>query len=114
MRRFLGIFLMIAAVALFAELSPFAQFETYIGAEFTGQYGGVLVVPTLSGPRTCNDVVAQETSSTDVIARFMASMIELDNYARIHPALAESWELIQNEDGSMEIVWHLRKGVKME
>ncbi|PLV56663.1 ABC transporter substrate-binding protein [Thermotoga sp. SG1] len=112
MRKFFGVFVLILAITMFAELSPFAQFETYIGADATGQYGGVLVVPTLSGPRTCNDVVAQETSSRDVIVRFMASMIELDNYARIHPALAESWELKQNEDGSMEIIWHLRKGVK--
>lgn len=106
------VFLVVATFTLMAALSPFAQFETYIGADVTGKHGGFLIVPTLSGPRTCNDVVAQETSSTDVIARFMASMIEMDNYARIHPALAERWELKQNPDGSMEITWYLRKGIK--
>ena len=113
MRKFLILAVLVSfAFFALAELSPFAYSEKYLGADATGKKGGYLIVPTLSGPRTCNDIVAQETSSTDVIGRFAGSLIEMDNYARIYPALAEKWEIEVKDDGSMVITWHLRKGVK--
>ncbi len=95
----------------------FAAPTTYIGADAKGKEGGSLVIPTLSGPRTVNDTVSKETSSSDVIAMFMSwggVLIERHGQTgEFHPALAEKWDGPRlTKDGGMEIVWYLRKGVK--
>ena len=89
----------------------------YIGADANGKPGGQFVLGTLSGPKTLNDVVAKETSSTDVIDMFMAyggTLIERHGVdMKFYPAIAESWEGPRlTSDGGMEIIWHIREGVK--
>jgi peptide/nickel transport system substrate-binding protein len=84
------------------------------GAEvvpITGHHGGRLVYATISEPKTFNPVIANETSSTDVLdGPVYSGLVEYDNGTQqIKPGLAQSWET--SPDGR---VWtfHLRQGVR--
>jgi len=104
-------------VALLLTLLVLFTFANFIGYDATGKKGGTLVIPTLSGPRTCNDTVSKETSSSDVISMFMSwggTLIERSAIdGKFYPALAEKWDGPRlTKDGGMEIIWYLRKGVK--
>ncbi len=103
-------------VTLFVSLLVIFSFAAYIGEDATGKKGGTLTVGTLSGPRTLNDTVSKETSSSDVITMFMGyggTLIEMDENGNFYPALAEKWDGPRlTKDGGMEIIWYLRKGVK--
>ncbi|HKA23580.1 MAG TPA: ABC transporter substrate-binding protein [Candidatus Eisenbacteria bacterium] len=76
-----------------------------------GHHGGRLVYATISEPKTFNPVIANETSSTDVLdGPVYSGLVEFDNGTQqLKPGLAESWET--SPDGR---VWtfHLRKGVR--
>ena len=74
-----------------------------------GKYGGVHVRSLLGDPRTFNIVVAQETSSTNILANLFDGLVE-QNYitGEIEPALAESWAV--SRDGKTW-VFTLRQGV---
>ncbi|MDI3495693.1 MAG: peptide/nickel transport system substrate-binding protein [Pseudothermotoga sp.] len=116
MKKFLVVvFAVLIFVSVFAaeKYVYFDENTPYLGANATGKYGGTLIIPSLgSGPKTMNAVVAQETSSTDVIDRFMETLIQLDNYARMHPALAKKCELEVTDDEKMIITLWLREGVR--
>jgi peptide/nickel transport system substrate-binding protein len=74
-----------------------------------GKYGGVYVVSQISDPRTFNIIVAQETSSTDVLGAIFDGLVE-QNYqtGAIEPALAESWTVSAN---GRIWVFTLRQGI---
>jgi len=74
-----------------------------------GKYGGVFVVAQITDPRTFNYIVAQETSSTAMLAPVFDGLVE-QNYitGEIEPALAESWTV--SKDGRTW-VFTLRQGV---
>ncbi len=112
MRKVLLMVVVMAFVVMTLAVPPYAASDKYLGADATGKRGGKLVLGTLSGPRTMNDVVAQETSSTQIIGMFMGTMVERDNHGLWYPALAENWEVEQTPDGKMIVTWYLRKGVK--
>ena len=75
-----------------------------------GVPGGKIVVGSISGPKTLNPVVAQETSSTDITGLMHAGLIETrwEDYTPA-PGLAVAWEI---SDDRKEIVLHLRRGVR--
>jgi hypothetical protein len=75
-----------------------------------GVPGGKIVISTISGPKTLNPVVAQETSSTDITGLMHASLIETrwDDYTPA-PGLAVAWEI---SDDKRELTLHLRRGVR--
>ncbi|MCX8103934.1 MAG: ABC transporter substrate-binding protein [Candidatus Bipolaricaulota bacterium] len=80
------------------------------GLSEPGVPGGKLVVGAISGPKTLNPVVAQETSSTDVTGLMHAGLIEArwEDYTPA-PGLAVAWEI---SDDKREIILHLRRGVR--
>jgi len=75
-----------------------------------GRYGGTLVSSNISDPRTFNQIVSQETSSTVPLSRLFEGLVEV-NYdtTEVEPALAESWTV--SADGKTW-TFKLRKGVK--
>jgi ABC-type transport system substrate-binding protein len=77
----------------------------------TGHHGGRLVYATISDPKTFNPVIANETSSTDILdGPVYSGLVEFDNGTQtIKPGLAESWE--RSADGR-QWTFHLRKGVR--
>jgi ABC-type transport system substrate-binding protein len=84
--------------------------DEFRGLMELGQRGGKVVAPALSGPKTLNLALAQETSSTDVIFQIHGTFLEINPLtAEVEPGLAKSWEI--SEDGK-EITFHLREGLK--
>ncbi|HEY8541768.1 MAG TPA: ABC transporter substrate-binding protein, partial [Pseudothermotoga sp.] len=112
MKKVLAVVLLLVFVALSFAAEKYVYFDEktpYLGAKSTGKAGGTLIAPQLgSGPKTVNPIVAQETSSTAVINVFLISLIELDNYARMHPALAERCEVEVTDDQKMIITLKIR------
>ncbi len=80
------------------------------GLREPGVPGGKIVIATISGPKTLNPVVAQETSSTDITGLMHAALIETrwEDYTPA-PGLAVAWELSENKK---ELTLHLRRGVR--
>ncbi len=80
------------------------------GLSEPGLPGGKIVVSSISGPKTLNPVVAQETSSTDITGLLHAGLIETqwEDYTPA-PGLAVAWEI---SDDKREIILHLRRGVR--
>ncbi|HOJ88606.1 MAG TPA: ABC transporter substrate-binding protein [Pseudothermotoga sp.] len=116
MKRVLTVALVLAFFVLSFAAEKYVYFDEntpYLGAKATGKPGGTLIAPQLgSGPKTVNPIVAQETSSTAVINVFLISLIEMDNYARMYPALAERCEVEVTDDEKMIITLKIRKGIK--
>lgn len=75
-----------------------------------GKYGGVFVVAQFTDPRTLNPIVAQEGSSTDVIAPIFDGLTEY-NYltGEEEPGLAENWTV--SPDGRTW-TFTLRQGIR--
>ncbi|MDI6794456.1 MAG: ABC transporter substrate-binding protein, partial [bacterium] len=74
-----------------------------------GSYGGTLVLSTISGPKSFNDIIAKETSTTGAIGYLFEGLTKTDGVTtEVVPCLAKSWEFSQ--DG---LVWtfHLRNDV---
>jgi ABC-type transport system substrate-binding protein len=100
-----------AQAARGGELSPEAQVVSQPeGMSEPGLPGGKLVIGTISGPKTLNPVVANETSSTNVTDLLHAGLVETrwKDY-RPMASLAHSWEI---SDDRKEIVFHLRRGIR--
>ena len=74
-----------------------------------GEFGGTLVLTSITDPKTFNPVVAKEASSTGITNYIFEGLVESNGITtEIEPGLAESWEF--SDDG---LIWtfHLRKGV---
>ncbi len=73
-------------------------------------YGGQIVLATTSDPKSFNEVLAKETSTTDVLAKLFEGLTTSDGVTgEVLPHLAESWEV--DEEG-LNWIFYLRKGVK--
>ncbi len=84
--------------------------DEFRGLVELGQRGGRVVAPALTGPKTLNPVLTQETSSSDVTLQVHSTFVEINPLtAEVEPGLAKSWEI--SEDGKV-IIFHLREGLK--
>jgi len=75
-----------------------------------GSYRNEIVGAALSDPKTFNPVIANETSSTDILDYVFEGLTVTNGVtAKVEPSLAESWE--SSEDG---LVWtfHLRQNAR--
>ncbi len=73
-----------------------------------GQHGGRFVLGVTVNPKTFNALMANETSSYDILRRLNTALVRYDNHAQqFVPEFAKSWEVAP--DG---VTWtfHLRKG----
>ena len=72
--------------------------------------GGVLVLPVASDPKTFNDIVASETSSSAVTNMLFEGLTATDPFTlKVIPNLAQSWEV--SADG-LQWTFHLRRDVR--
>ena len=72
-------------------------------------YGGSLVLSTTSDPKSFNDIVAQESSTSEVTGYIFEGLTTVSPFdLKVEPHLAESWEV--SEDG-LEWLFYLRKDV---
>ncbi|ACG57867.1 extracellular solute-binding protein family 5 [Hydrogenobaculum sp. Y04AAS1] len=75
-----------------------------------GKTSNIAYIVLASDPKTLNPVLAQETSSTDVIAPLFNGLTKIDlKTMSIKPELASSWKILNN--GKTYIIY-LRKGLK--
>ena len=75
-----------------------------------GKYGGKLVIPVTSGPKSFNPILAKETSTTSITSLIFEGLTTINPYTlEVEPQLAETWEC--KENGKVWI-FHLRKDVK--
>jgi peptide/nickel transport system substrate-binding protein len=105
MKRVLFVLLAVLFVAGFAFAEP-----QYIVEDVHGTVGGTYYIGSLGGPKTFNPAEAQETSSTDILDRMFASLVDFDNNSGIRGGdLAASYEVTENECGW---IFHMREGLK--
>lgn len=93
------------------EIPPNAKVigEDY-GLIHKGIPGGKIVVAGVTGPKTLNDLVGQETSTTNITGRMHAGLVEVNpSTFEIEPALASHWEFSEDK---LSILFHLREGLK--
>ncbi len=100
--------LLIAPVLLFAK--PVTE-EGYVVEDIEiGKYGGQIVLAQPGDPKSFNIILANETSTTDIVNRMFAGIVEYDNEKQeIIPGLAKSWE---HSDDYLTWTFHLRKGIR--
>lgn len=100
-----------ASPARAGEIPPNPKvLEAAFGLTQTGIPGGKIVIATVSGPKTLNDLVGQETSTTDVTNLMNSALVEVNPVTfEIEPALATHWDL---SDDRKTVTFHLRQGVK--
>lgn len=80
------------------------------GLTTAGMPGGKLVHVTFTGPKSFNNVVTQETSSSFITRMWNRGLVEVNpKDFSIVPALAKSWE---QSDDKTEWIFHLREGLK--
>lgn len=118
----LAVLLSLAALfACAAEEAPVAeteasgdpQFQGLVDVEYSGwevgSKGGRLVLPLLNDPKTFNNIVADETSTTDITERLFTPIVRRNQFTlEWEPALAESWEI---SDDQKTITYTLREGL---
>ena len=92
------------------------QFEGVLDIDRTqgwemGRQGGRFVVAQIgSDPRTFNDFVAAETSTTDVTNRLYSGPIRRNQHTlEFEPSMAESWSI---SDDELTVTYHLREGLQ--
>jgi peptide/nickel transport system substrate-binding protein len=78
------------------------QFEGLTDIEHTewevGRKGGRVILPLLSDPKTFNNIVADETSTTDITERLFTYIVRRNQFTlEWEPALAERWEISEDE-----------------
>jgi len=101
---FIGMNINILSAAGIPPNPPLAEGGTAID-----KYGGILMLSSISDPKTFNSVVAKETSSTLITGFMFEGLVETDGVTtEVKPALAESWEVAEDK-----VTWtfHLRKDV---
>jgi len=80
------------------------------GSDSSEKYGGTLILTTTSDPKSFNDIIAKETSTTMVTGYIFEGLTRINGVTlQMEPNLAEKWDV--SEDGK---VWtfHLRKDVQ--
>lgn len=98
MKRFLSVFLCLALVlGCFAGCGQ----QAGGGATFRMMYSGEV--------ETMNYLVTGSTNEMAIAANVIDTLVEYDPYGAIKPALAESWEV---SDDNLVWTFHLREGVK--
>lgn len=75
-----------------------------------GRYGGRFVAGATASAKTFNPIMANETSSNDVISQLFVSLTDLDYVTQEDiPAIARAWEF---SNGGRTVTYHLRRGAR--
>jgi len=97
-----SVFASLVFLLLFAPISDGAKLRS-------GKYGGELVLATTSDPKSFNDIIAKETSTTLVTGHIFEGLTTTNAFTtRVEPHLAKRWEV--SEDG-LEWIFTLRDDV---
>ena len=73
-----------------------------------GVHGGRFVAGSTASPKTFNPIMANETSSNEVVQRLFTSLTDLDYATEADvPRIARAWDL---SDSGRTVTFHLRRG----
>lgn len=98
-----------AAASLKRTLSIFIFFFCFSSYAHASKYGGQLVLTTNSDPKSFNDIIAKETSTTEITDYIFEGLTTADPVTlKTIPHLAKSWDV--SSDG-LEWTFHLRDDV---
>lgn len=79
-----------------------------VSMDAPGQYGGRFVAGATAGPKTFNPIMANETSSNEIIQMMFISLTDIDYRTQEDiPMLARSWEVSPD---ARTVTYHLRRG----
>jgi peptide/nickel transport system substrate-binding protein len=96
-------------LSLFFLLNSFITFPALSAQSSLEKYGGTLILSTNSDPKSFNDIIAKETSTSEITNYIFEGLTTLDPFSlKVIPNLAESWEV--SEDG-LTWTFHLRHDV---
>ncbi|MBN1478257.1 ABC transporter substrate-binding protein, partial [Candidatus Sumerlaeota bacterium] len=74
-----------------------------------GEYGGRLILASVGDPKSFNVIVANESSSTDIINRMWAALTSYNQVTQeVIPGLAHAWE---HDEAGSTWTFHLREGL---
>jgi peptide/nickel transport system substrate-binding protein len=80
-----------------------------IPPKLSGKYGGQLVLTTASDPKSFNDILAKETSTTLVTGLIFEGLTRTNAFTtKVEPHLAQSWDV---SDDGLEWTFFLREDV---
>ena len=97
-------------IAAFFFILPAIALADLPAAGLSSRQVGQLVIPVASDPKTFNDIVASETSSSVVTNMLFEGLTTVDPFTlKVIPNLAERWEV--SEDG-LQWTFYLRPGVR--
>ena len=75
-----------------------------------GRYGGRFVAGATASPKTFNPIMANETSSNDIVQQMFIALTDIDYRTQEDvPVLARSWEF---SNGGRTVTFHLRRGAR--
>lgn len=79
-----------------------------VAMDTPGQYGGRFVAGATASPKTFNPIMANETSSNDIVQQTFISLTDIDYRTQDDiPMLASSWEISPD---ARTVTYHLRRG----
>ena len=96
--------------AMVEEMSPIDMLAKIDHSAWErGSHGGRFVVTNIAPPKTFNDIVAKETSTTDITGQMYAGVVRRSQLTlEWEPGLAERWEISEDQK---TITLHLRSGL---
>jgi peptide/nickel transport system substrate-binding protein len=98
------------ASAEYHDPNPLPDEPMPVRAANVGRYGGRFVIGETAPPKTFNDMMVNEQSSTDITARLFTALADFDNITQQDiPMLAKSWDISTDR---LTWTFHLRKGAK--
>jgi len=85
-------------------------YPSFLCAQVSNKYGGHLVLATTSDPKSFNDIIAKETSTSTVTSLLFEGLTTTNALTtQVEPHLAQSWEV--SEDG-LTWTFYLRRDVQ--
>lgn len=92
----------------FVDRLPLPPDTMTVAMDELGGHGGRIVMGSTSGPKTFNPVMANESTSNEIIGLLFTALTDIDYRTQTDvPALAKSWEF---GDGDLAVTFHLRRG----
>jgi peptide/nickel transport system substrate-binding protein len=92
----------------YVDRLPLPPDTMHVAADEIGRHGGRFVAGATSSPKTFNPIMANETSSNEIIQHLFISLTDVDYRTQADiPMLARSWEV--SPDGRTA-TYHLRRG----
>ena len=94
--------------AKYVDKLPLPPDTMRVAMDEVGRYGGRFIAGSTASPKTFNPIMANETSSNEIVQLLFASLTDIDYRTQADvPLLAKSWDY---SDGGRTVTFHMRRG----